>query len=891
LTGTTVGPYRVLEKLGAGGMGEVYRARDTRLNRDVALKVLPVDWAGDVDRRTRFQHEAQVLAALNHPNVAAIYGLEEEAGHLALSMELVPGGPLTDRIGPHGISVPQALRFAVQIAAGLEAAHKVGVVHRDLKPANVLVTPTGAVKLVDFGIAKRSAAAFGADSTETSLQPRTDAGTILGTVAYMSPEQARVDSVDGRSDIFSFGALLYEVLTGRRPFAQPDRMSTLADILNRDPAPPSTLNPALPREVERIVLRCLRKDPERRFQTATDLRLELEDVLEDTASQRAAPGSVPRRRAQTLIWAGAGVAAIAAVTALVYSWRSRDDAPRQAAAGALRQLTLAATLALTPALSPDGRLLAYASDAAGEGHLDIWVKQMAGGEPVRVTRTPDSEVNPQFSPDGTSIYFLGARNDLFQVPTFGGTPRRLLPQAGPFSMSNRGDVAFYRPSTGSGPGPVLLLRAGQSAAERWQPDCVSVSAPAWSPDGARLAFVGACAPLPGSLAGANEVFVASMHTGSPAPIGRVPLNGSATRIGWTSFNGAEVIVIPVRAGDSTNIHLLGMDGTLRPLTRGTGREDWPVVSSTGDVVFVRTEQTPSVWSVPLLGDAASPQLEAAPARMFGTSRDGVLLAFGRMLGLERGQLVLRDRQRGTETILATHEVALGGGGSFWPQISPDKGRIAYRVSTGPGSVMFVISSDGAASKRLGPAEQFALASDWLPDGTQLLGECQADRRGVCHFDPERNTARVVATTASGGELLYPSYSWDGRWMAFMLRRDGRTSIAVAPVGRDGTPSGEDRWTIVSDQAGDASRPRFSPDARDLYFLMNQGNVVRLLRQRIDPSTMRPTGPPAVLALVENVPQSVFNLQLQNVVTVTRDRVFFNTSELRSNVWATTLGAP
>jgi serine/threonine protein kinase len=285
--GARLGPYEIVALLGAGGMGEVYKARDLKLKRDVALKVLPQGLATDPERRARFEREAQALAALNHPNIAAIFGLEDSTDRMALIMELVDGVPLTDRLSPKGMPLTDAVSLAVQIVGALEAAHKVGIVHRDLKPGNVLVTRAGVVKLVDFGLAKLLSAPqlLTGDTATEAANPATEQGLILGTVAYMSPEQAQGQSIDARSDLFSFGTLFYEMLTGRRPFQGEDKMSTLAAILRDDPKPPNAgRGGALPREAERIVLRCLRKDRDRRFQTAADLRLALEDLKEDTSS-------------------------------------------------------------------------------------------------------------------------------------------------------------------------------------------------------------------------------------------------------------------------------------------------------------------------------------------------------------------------------------------------------------------------------------------------------------------------------------------------------------------------------------------------------------------------------------------------------------------------------
>src|SRR5215471_9842990 len=331
--GARLGPYEIVGPLGVGGMGEVYRARDSKLKRQVALKVLPGELAGHPERCARLQHEAEVLAALNHPNIATIYGAEDSAGTVALVMELVEGRPLNEKIRAKGMPLSDVLKLAIQIASGLEAAHKVGIVHRDLKPSNVMVTPTDVVKLVDFGLAKTPEADRPApEEIETiGANPRTEEGQILGTVVYMSPEQAQGKPVDARSDVFSFGTLLYEMLTGTKPFQGENRISTMSAILQQDPKPlaESTTTP-LPHEAERIVLRCLRKDPDRRFQTASDLRLALEDLKEDSSTGRLGPipsAAFPARSTWPL---AAVTAAIVAIVAGASYWflRPRPPAPR-----------------------------------------------------------------------------------------------------------------------------------------------------------------------------------------------------------------------------------------------------------------------------------------------------------------------------------------------------------------------------------------------------------------------------------------------------------------------------------------------------------------------------------------------------------------------------------
>src|SRR5271169_459556 len=410
MVGRTILHYEIIEKLGEGGMGVVYKARDTHLDRFVAIKVLPPEKVADADRKRRFVQEAKSESALNHPNIITISAIATDNGIDFIAMEYVPGKALNQLITRKGLPLGEALKYAVQIADALATAHAAGIIHRDLKPGNVMISGaperSGAVKVLDFGLAKltdrveRSEREF----TETIQQdeaPSTGEGTIVGTVSYMSPEQAEGKKVDGRSDIFSFGTLLYEMVTGRRAFQGDSKLSTLSAILREEPKPAGQIAEGLPRELERIIARCLRKSPERRLQTMADLRVALEELKEESESgklQAPAPlrPHIWRWVLPTLLLVGL---AIAAAT----WWLARS--PREAAATTLTRLTSDSGLTTDPALSPDGKLVAYASDRSGEGNLDIWVQQVAGGEAIRLTHDPADDREPAFSSDGSQIAF------------------------------------------------------------------------------------------------------------------------------------------------------------------------------------------------------------------------------------------------------------------------------------------------------------------------------------------------------------------------------------------------------------------------------------------------------------------------------------------------------
>jgi len=402
------GAYRIVSPLGASGMGEVFRAHDNKLGRDVAVKFLPAEFARDGDRLARFRREARTLASLNHPHIGAIFGLEEDGDVECLVLELVEGETLS---GP--LPLPRALDYARQVAEALEAAHAKGIVHRDLKPSNIKVTPEGQVKVLDFGLAK---AIWGRDqnpavSRATGPEMVTLTGHIVGTPGYMSPEQANGSEVDARSDIWAFGCILYELLTGKRAFAGETLHDTIAAVREREPDW-GALPRKTPAKITALLRSCLQKRPDRRPQTITEARVIVE--------QR-------QRRGSRWGWAAVAAGVAIMVVGAVWSWRIFEQQRNAIQVPTITRLTTDSGLTAYPALSPDGKLLAYASDRATNGNLEVWIQQTAGGNPIRLTTNGADDLEPSFSPDGARIVFRSERDGggVYVVPTLGGVERRL----------------------------------------------------------------------------------------------------------------------------------------------------------------------------------------------------------------------------------------------------------------------------------------------------------------------------------------------------------------------------------------------------------------------------------------------------------------------------------
>jgi serine/threonine protein kinase len=551
LEGQRIGAYEVVSRLGAGGMGEVYRARDLKLGRDVAIKILRHVFTGDPERLARFEREARVLAALTHPNIGAIYAVEDPSpgsGPVAtpvLVLELIEGDTLAERIARgnrdsgvaarRGLPMAEALKIAAQIADALEAAHDKGIVHRDLKPANIKITPAGLVKVLDFGLAK---AVMGDDASNPDLSHSptisvrgTREGMILGTAAYMSPEQARGQPVDKRTDIWAFGCVVYEMLAGRVAFPGATVSDTIAAILEREPDW-SGLPSATPKSIRQLLRRCLEKDARQRLRDIGEARIELLRDINVLGQIRA---DVGRRRLRTpaarvAMWAAA--VAIAAAGALV--WTQRQAAPPFSSTGTLTRLTSDSGLAIAPALSPDGRLVAYASDRAGEGNLDIWVRQVAGGDPIRLTRDAADEVDPTFTPDGTQVAFRSERDSggVYVVSALGGEPVLLAPNGhGPRFSPDGQWLAYHTGIRGAGRqarfafanAKVYIVRRPSGPPRQIQPGAKTATVASWSPDGRHL------------------LIQASFETGIEADDWWVtPLEGAATKVDLSLLSQLEL---------------------------------------------------------------------------------------------------------------------------------------------------------------------------------------------------------------------------------------------------------------------------------------------------------------------------------------------------------------
>lgn len=882
--------YDVVAKLGEGGMGVVWKARDTRLNRFAALKLLPPGLARNEERRARFIQEAQAASALNHPNIITVYDIGREGDTDYIAMEFVDGQTLDAVIPPKGMKVAEALKYSVQIADALAAAHQAGIVHRDLKPSNIMVTTSGLVKVLDFGLAKLTAPENPSQAEATlTAKAITEQGAVIGTAAYMSPEQAEGKAVDRRSDIFSFGSVLYEMLSGQRAFAGDTRLALLSAIVNTDPKPIA----ALPADLNRTLRRCLRKDPLQRFQHMDDLKITLADLKQDSDSgilSDPAAAVVPKqRKVWPLIGLAAGIAAVS-ITAWLLNSRPRPAEKVQESVGAVRQLTFDSGLTTDPTYWTAGKMVAYASDRATGSNLDIWVQQI-GGESRQLTNNDADDHEPDFSPDGTRIVFRSEREGggLYIVPTLGGTERRISTIGSDPHFSPDGQFISYW--VGTAPrisiGRSFIVPTAGGEPREVAPEMNGVSRVVWSADGKHLLFMARSKGV--------EVFVQPAAGGKPEATGFIKAVRTLDPSTYASFSFHPVawhgsqILFSGRSGDATNIFSIDIDpetfkvGRYRRLTAGTGIEYKPVVAD-HQLIFASTNQNDDVWMLPF--DSAASKSTGPPVRVTtdlgsdigcSVSADGSRIAWYSLRSQE-AHVMTKDFKTGRVADLISVRRSL----PLSADISPDGQRISYNDESGtpPVSRAFVMSVNGGNPQKICDD---CRSRDWLGSDALMISQAQSQRT-ISVLDLRTRSLRAIGPSISGLRG-----ATDGKWWVGYLP-SGRgsskipTDIFAAPVLPDRSVTEAD-FIPVTKAEGTDYLPAIAPDGKSIVFLSPRDGFHCIWGQKIDGTTHRPIGqafPISHAHTARNSPAYVGGGMRR--LSVGRDKVVFTMAERTGNIW-------
>ncbi len=829
--GARLGAYEILGLIGAGGMGEVYRARDARLQRTVAIKILPPEWREDADRLKRFEQEARAAGALSHPNILAVHDVGADRGQPFVVTELLDGETMRSRISAAALPPRKALEYGRQIALGLAAAHDGGIVHRDLKPENIFVTKDGRVKVLDFGLAKLAIAEPGmASATETASTLQTAAGLVMGTAAYMAPEQARGLAADPRSDIFSFGAVLYEMLAGRRAFPGDSPVDVISAILTRDPAPLDRegVSPA----IERVVRRCLEKNPDERFQSARDLAFALEAV-ENIRSGEAigTRGDVRRKRfggAAGMAAIAVGVAAGILIDRLALT-RSSDNTPPQFSR--VFRFTSTSASEYAPAISPDGTWVAFVSNARGVA--DVWVKFTAGGEASNLTAGSGLEVQSRallspldISPDGTSVAALArpaGSTDPFTVwlipAPLPGAPRKLLDATSGVRWSPDGTrLAIVR--AGSAGGDALVVAAADGSNDR---EVVSRHAgvhlhwPAWSSNGRYIYYQRASDPYSSEP---SEIFRVPADGGSPEPVVR-----TARRAVFPAPMPDGSGLIYAANPDSADLELWWNSENGRHsqrLTTGIGEYGEPRISADGRfVVATRFEPNQSLEL-----------LQLGRPDSFRALTDGHTGDLDPSLAPQGDVLVFSSSRLGSRTLWVANPdgsrprpLTTGSNLDERPVFSPDGKMIAFVSARGNERGIWIVGRDGGPPRLLAHATVINTLS-WSPDGRQIVFSAVHENRPRLEVLTLADGKRRVIPTQ--GDATAPAWSPDGRLIAYLLGRgelEPKTQLMtlsfVTPDGAPGDLLKRDDDFEVNFNNGELA---WAPDGRRIAVLALIGNA-------------------------------------------------------------------
>jgi Tol biopolymer transport system component len=798
--GTQLGPYEIVAPLGAGGMGEVYRARDPRLGREVAVKILSQSWCSDPDRLRRFEQEARAASALNHPGILVVYDVGTHDGAPYLVTELLEGGTLRERLYTGPLSLRKAVECGVQIASALAAAHDKGIVHRDLKPENIFVCRDGRAKILDFGLAKLTAP-DPCDETMTSLEPQdqTSMGVVMGTAGYMSPEQVRGEKADQRSDIFSFGAVLYETLSGRRAFEGPTAADRSSAILKDEPAELQASGRNIPLSLDQIVRHCMEKNPEERFQSARDLAFHLESSSSVADSGIAALAPAEQKGVMRPLWWIAAVVAAAAALGAIWWFQMRPQSPRQAVK--FLRLTDFAGLEESPAFSPDGKSVAFVCDSTGS--RQIWIRLLTGGPPLQITHGAGDHLEPRWSQDSSAVIYYApppegdSQGTLWEVSALGGAPRQLVSSMSGADVSHDGKrMTFFRLD---GKQMQLVVSDRDGSHERVVAQAAanfSYREPRWSPDDNTIAYIHSRENW------ADDIYTVPAAGGSARQLthDNTLLGGLAWlpdghRLVYSSARGSTVLYLP-----TMHLWLESLSGgDPQQLTFGEAGDENPDTDSGGRIVVSRKHMLFDIWKFPVDG---------APA------------------------------ENVSRAVRITHQT----GQVQTPSLDPTDSEMVYLSDNGGHGNLWVMRLENGETRQITFEKDAGVIMGvpiWSPDGKAITFATNRPSeygRGVGYW--------LIRPDGSGLHLglsqgAWATWSGDSKWLYYSesspIENTGSFRLMKVPV--EGGPA----LTVRTDNA---RGPALAPDGSALYYAVPLQNLngsldyeLRVARPESGPSSL------------------------------------------------------